>query len=99
MRPIALCLILSLVVLTALPGVARAGGDTALSDHLPKITPSVQLDPSISDASGGIYPVVRIGRTTRITFLAEDPDGEALTYAVTRLPAGATFDPQQGILT
>ena len=92
---------LSLVALTAFPSLARAADDAARSGHLPKITPKVRVKPAISDSdgSGGIAPILRSGRTVRITFSAEDPDDEALTYALASLPAGATFDQQQGILT
>jgi len=98
MRANALCPMLSLATLAAFPAVARAADDVA-ANHPPEIAPRVEVRPAISDGSGGIDPVLRTGRTARVTFLAEDPDEEALTYAVASLPAGAAFDQQQGILT
>ena len=102
MRAIGLCpllSLLSLLSLTAFPGVALAEADAARLGRPPKITPRVEVKPAIADGSGGMVSVLRSGRTARITFLAEDPDDEALTYAVASLPAGATLDQQQGILT
>jgi len=99
MRAIARLPIPSLLALLAFPGAARAGEDAAGLDHLPKISPNVRVEPAISDASGGLDAVLRIGRTTRVTFLAEDADDQPLTYTVATLPAGASFDKEQGTLT
>jgi len=52
----------------------------------------------VSDAFGGDV-VLRSGRTARITFEAEDPDDDPLTYTAAPLPSGATFDEQRGVLT
>jgi hypothetical protein len=99
MRATTLGPVLTLGLLAVFPGVASASEGAAREDHPPKITLATRVEPAISDASGGIDPVLRSGRTARITFSAEDPDGEVLKYAVAPLPAGATFDPQQGVLT
>ena len=90
---------LSLVAVMAFAAVARAENDAARLERPPRITPRAEVKPGFSDGSGGSEPVLRSGRIARIIFSAEDPDGEALTYAVASVPAGATFDQQQGILT
>lgn len=99
MRAIALCRMLLLLAFTVLPDVARAGDDTARAARPPKITPRAQVRPAISDWSGGGEQVLRSGRAVSITFPAEDPDDDALTYSVASLPMGASLDPQQGVVT
>jgi hypothetical protein len=59
--------------------------------------PTVQ--PPMSDALGGSDAALRAGRAARITFAAEDPDDDPLTYTAAPLPQGATFDEQRGVLT
>jgi hypothetical protein len=47
----------------------------------------------------GTGGLLRSGRTARITILAEDPDGDSLTYALDRVPEHASFDRERGVLT
>jgi hypothetical protein len=96
MRAIALY---PLLALAAFPAIARAGEDLAPRGRPPEIAPRVRVQPAISDGSAGIDAVLRSGRAARITFLAEDPDHDVLTYSLASPPAGATFEPQQGVLT
>jgi hypothetical protein len=39
------------------------------------------------------------GETVEFTVSANDPDGDAITYSASHLPAGATFDPSSGVFT
>ncbi|HEY2404705.1 MAG TPA: putative Ig domain-containing protein [Polyangiaceae bacterium] len=77
-------------------GVPERAG--ARQNHPPKIGwPSVE--PALSSSGGGSEIALRRGRLTRITFNAEDADGDALVYEITPVPAGATFDTEQGVLS
>jgi hypothetical protein len=81
MRATTLCPIFTLGLLAAFPGVAQAADGAARLDHPPKITPGARVEPTISDASGGIDPVLRSGRTARITFSAEDLSGPTIALS------------------
>ncbi len=106
MRP-AVFLAIALAVTAGSPGVAAAIDDQGVStntarakaNHAPKLVIGLKVDPAISDLSAGAETPLRSGRTARITFQAEDPDDDRLVYSVDPLPAGATFDKDQGVLT
>jgi hypothetical protein len=67
-------------------------------NHPPK-PGGLRADPEIPNLSAGTEAPLRSGRTARITFHAEDPDEDRLTYAIEPLPGGATFDEDTGVLT
>jgi hypothetical protein len=62
---------LSLVALTACPGVARAGDEAARSDRLPKITPRVRVKPAISDSDGSGVDVRTASRLESVVILGD----------------------------
>lgn len=93
---------------TAAPGVAAAddhGGSISPNsarvkvNHPPKPGVGLAIDPELPNLSAGLETPLRSGRTVRVTFHAEDPDEDQLVYSVDPLPAGATFDEGEGILT
>jgi hypothetical protein len=106
MRP-AISLAIALAMTAGSPGIAAADGDEGVStntvrakaNHPPKPAIGLKVDPAIADFSAGMETPLRSGRPTRITFQAEDPDDDRLVYSVDPLPAGATFDKDQGVLT
>ncbi len=61
----------------------------ALIDLLPRLFTNVR--PTF--LAGGETRTVDEGQSLSFTVEATDPDGDALTYSVGALPAGATFDP------
>jgi len=71
----------------------------ARANRGPTLGAIVGLEPDSSARSSFGETFLRSRRTTRITFAARDPDDDALTFAVDGLPAGATFDKAQGVLT
>ena len=80
----------------------RTGEGRGPSDEIP-----ASVDPPLLSGSINWPPVfspvpsqdVRVGEVLSLPIRATDPnDGDLLTLAATRLPAGATFDPATGLL-
>src|SRR5205814_7881520 len=56
-----------------------------------------------SNAAPVLAPVgdrsVAVGQLLSVALAATDPDGDAITYTATNLPAGARLDPASGVLS
>jgi hypothetical protein len=68
------------------------------ANRAPKFLPALEVTPFRSTEFGTQLTRVRVGRRTRVTLSAEDPDGDELRFAVDPLPPGATFDARSGSL-
>jgi hypothetical protein len=65
----------------------------------PRFTQMVAVDPSGDFNLNEGKLVLKVGRETRVTIFARDPDGDSLTFSVEQLPPGATLDAASGVLT
>jgi hypothetical protein len=98
---------LGLLLSAAAPRAVFAGNDTVPTpgdtsrppNQLPEFQPGRSVRPRIADDGSNRGPLLRVGRTVRVTVVAEDPDGDPLKYRVQNLPRGATFDAESGVLT
>lgn len=100
--------ILSLVVLFAGGSLASVPSAFAHDDAEPRVTsprlnhpPKMDGPPRITPRAGSTFgdlTRLRVGRVTRVSVPAEDPDGDPLHFSVVPLPPGATFDAATGEL-
>jgi len=84
----------------AYPGIRISVSDGRDSTSLPAFTISVEGLPNQPPTIGGIPAAeVTIGSAYSFTPTASDPDGDALSFTVTGLPAWASFDAGTGRLS
>jgi hypothetical protein len=65
----------------------------------PRFTRLIGIEPSGDFEFTQGASLLKVGRKTRVTLGAHDPDGDRLTFTVEPLPAGADLDATTGVLT